>query len=389
MAAAAEKVDKKKEAQELKVLMAKARDPSATVSFGVSLGKGKEELAFMAHRKKASKVLRKEAKAKTGSNKCTMGRLKLDGKVLTLDCLEEPPSKLKRLLKLYFKDRNLPYKVAIALNGKTVDGEGDDDDDEDEAVAAGGGNAEAGAGAETGAEAMDDDFLDDIMGAVADETGATQDEVEAAMDDDMLDDIAAAVEEAGGQEQAPAAEDFLDDDMFDDIAAATTDENAAGGDAGAEEQPGAAAQKQSAEAEKVEKAIDNRKAFKKAREIWIKARNQVITDLQTIKTGAYNKYMDDVEQFPVVRKGVAELEEIAKELSEDLPKTLNAYVSTPLRDTAKMEALADEAKAMIARYKKFADSNKLVAAIDQKEFADCTIKAPLKKALNDLERAIV
>ena len=141
--------------------------------------------------------------------------------------------------------------------------------------------------------------------------------------------------------------------------------------------------------EELAKAVDNRKAFKKARQLWVKTRDKAIEDLEQVKQGARNAYMDDLEQFPVVQRKLGDLDEILDNLNDDLRVTLDAYVSTPLRNQQKMEELAEEAKQLLGGYMSYVQKSPLLDGIDQKEFANVTMKAPLLKALKQLERAIV
>lgn len=141
--------------------------------------------------------------------------------------------------------------------------------------------------------------------------------------------------------------------------------------------------------EELAKAVDNRKAFKQARQLWVKTRDKAIEDLETVKQGARNAYMDDLEQFPVVQRKLGDLDEILDNLNDDLRVTLDAYVSTPLRNQQKMEELAEEAKQLLNGYMSYVKKSPLLDGIDQKEFANVTMKAPLLKALQQLERAIV
>ena len=154
-------------------------------------------------------------------------------------------------------------------------------------------------------------------------------------------------------------------------------------------EPQAAARQAAEVPEELAKAVDNRKAFKKARELWVKTRDKAVEDLEQVKQGARNAYMDDLEQFPVVQRKLGDLDEILDNLNDDLRVTLDAYVSTPLRNQQKMQELADEAKQLLGGYMSYVQKSPLLDGIDQKEFANVTMKAPLLKALKQLERAIV
>ena len=69
--------------------------------------------------------------------------------------------------------------------------------------------------------------------------------------------------------------------------------------------------------------------------------------------------------------------------------TLDQYASTPLKNQAKLHRLAATATKILDRYRGYVESNPVLKAIDAKEFADVTIYAPIKKALDGLRKALV
>ena len=54
----------------------------------------------------------------------------------------------------------------------------------------------------------------------------------------------------------------------------------------------------------------------------------------------------------------------------------------------KLQALAATATEVLDRYQQFVAGNKLMRAIDEKEFADVAVHAPVTKALRDLRKAL-
>ena len=133
---------------------------------------------------------------------------------------------------------------------------------------------------------------------------------------------------------------------------------------------------------------DRRKQFKQARKSWVRVRDRAIQDLEVVKDGIRDYYLDDAEQFQLAAERMTRLDEIMDNLSDDLRDTLDTYVSTPLKDQAKLTELGAQAKKTIDRFLRYVKESKLLAAIDQKEFADITVKAPIETALNNLVRTI-
>ncbi len=115
-------IDPKEELQELKQMIGKAR--KRAVSFAIALGKGKEEPAFLLHLIQRPQALRRQAKTETGSARGAHGKMTVDGKYITLDCLDDdPPPILFKVMKRYLKDRKLPYKFVLKGPGGQVVGE--------------------------------------------------------------------------------------------------------------------------------------------------------------------------------------------------------------------------------------------------------------------------
>lgn len=141
-------------------------------------------------------------------------------------------------------------------------------------------------------------------------------------------------------------------------------------------------------AQEMEVLEDRRRDFKKARAAWVKVKSQAEEDLEKVKDGARMQYLADAKQFPKVVQGCKEIDEILDNLDDELRDTLDQYASTPLKNQAKLQDLAATAAEIVDRYRKFVEDNKVMKAIDMKEFADVTIHAPVMKALGDLRRAL-
>jgi hypothetical protein len=133
---------------------------------------------------------------------------------------------------------------------------------------------------------------------------------------------------------------------------------------------------------------DRRRQFKQARAAWVAVKARAEQDLEKVKDGAHMAYMADPAQFPKVVAGCKAIDDILDNLDDELRDTLDQYASTPLRNQVKLQALATTAKATLDRYQQFVASNALMKAIDEKEFADVTVHAPITRALAVLRKAL-
>ncbi len=133
---------------------------------------------------------------------------------------------------------------------------------------------------------------------------------------------------------------------------------------------------------------DRRRELKKARAAWVAVKIKAEADLEKVKEGARQAYMADPDQFPKVVQGCKDIDAILEHLDDDLRDTLDQYVATPVKNQTKLVSLAGQAVEILDRYRQFVGSSPLMKAIDQKEFADVTIYAPVMKALGDLKKAL-
>ena len=113
------KTDKEseKESQQLKKLLSLAR--KGPINFGISLGKKKpEELAFLAHRTKNPKSLRKKAREETGNSKGAHGEMTVDGKNLLFVCEDSPPGPIVKAMRIFLKELKVPLRPEFVLPGE-------------------------------------------------------------------------------------------------------------------------------------------------------------------------------------------------------------------------------------------------------------------------------
>lgn len=137
-----------------------------------------------------------------------------------------------------------------------------------------------------------------------------------------------------------------------------------------------------------ESGSDRRKEFRKARRGWQAVKEKAIQDLEAVKDGIRDYYLDDPEQFAIASGKLGRLDEIMDNLNDDLRDILDQYVGTPKNRQADRDRLGAEAASLVQRFLDYATSDSLLNAVDQKEFADVVVKAPIEKALKELVKTI-
>jgi hypothetical protein len=131
-----------------------------------------------------------------------------------------------------------------------------------------------------------------------------------------------------------------------------------------------------------------RRDLKKARAAWVAVKNKAEADLEKVKEGARMAYLADAKQFPKIAQGCKDIDDLLDHLDDELRDTLDQYLSTPLKNKPKLVGLAAQAAAVVDRYHQFVAANLLLKAVDQKEFADVTVHAPVLQALSNLRKAL-
>jgi hypothetical protein len=139
----------------------------------------------------------------------------------------------------------------------------------------------------------------------------------------------------------------------------------------------------------IEVLEDRRREFKRARAAWVSVKARAEADLEKVKDGVRMAYMADADQFPKIVAGCKEIDSILDNLDDELRDTLDQYASTALRSQKELHQLAATAGEILERYQRFVASNGVMRAIDEKEFADVTVHAPVVKALADLRKSLI
>lgn len=82
---------------------------------------GKDGLVLEADKKKSVDAMRKAAKASGGGGRGAWGTLRLNGKVLTMECEAEPPGPFEKLARKHFSDRGQKLQIEVIIS-EAVDG---------------------------------------------------------------------------------------------------------------------------------------------------------------------------------------------------------------------------------------------------------------------------
>jgi hypothetical protein len=133
---------------------------------------------------------------------------------------------------------------------------------------------------------------------------------------------------------------------------------------------------------------DRRSAVKQARAAWVAAKAQAEADLEKVKDGARMQYLHDADQYPKVEQGCKDIDAVLDHLDDELRDTLDQYAATALHDDRKLATLGHAASEVLDRYLRYVAKDPVLRAMDQKEFADVAVHAPIMKALSTLRKAL-
>ena len=133
---------------------------------------------------------------------------------------------------------------------------------------------------------------------------------------------------------------------------------------------------------------DRRKEFQKARRSWQAVKEKAIQDLEAVKDGIRDYYLDDADQFKLATSKLDRLDGIMDNLNDDLRDVLDRYVATSIKKQTELQRLGDEATSIVKKFLDYVSNDRLLNAVDQKEFANVTVKAPIEKALKALVKTL-
>ena len=99
------------EIDDLKSDLKKAR--KKPFNFGLCLESDVDESILLLHRRKAPELLLRRAKAQGDTTKFTMGQLRMEGKVVILECTMDAPANCARQLRLFLRGIGVAVKVEV------------------------------------------------------------------------------------------------------------------------------------------------------------------------------------------------------------------------------------------------------------------------------------
>lgn len=146
----------------------------------------------------------------------------------------------------------------------------------------------------------------------------------------------------------------------------------------------------SVEASAVKARLKKTTRLRKARQDWVQAREQARRNMAQVKAALLKAYRRDATQLPLVIKKLKTLDAVFDGLTDELRKQLDAYLTTPPRDTQTINRLESQLRKSLQSYRDRVSRDTLLAAVDddQELVPQLQIKAPLLHALQRLEQAV-
>jgi hypothetical protein len=131
-------------------------------------------------------------------------------------------------------------------------------------------------------------------------------------------------------------------------------------------------------------------AFQKLRLAWVEARNRVHGELEKLKAAIIREYEDeeefDPEDLADATQKVTQLDQILENLDESLKDKLDEVLVET--DPDKKRRLQQEAQQIMSGYRRYVDSDPLVAVVDDNEFLPVTVKKTMTGVLSAMEKAL-
>ena len=106
--------------KELKQKIKLARNKE--LNFALALGKKPEDCALMIHKERGGDKLLLQVKKVDGvqPQKSCYGTMAVDGQLLKLTCLTDPPAGLVKNFRVFFRSNGIPMKLAVLAPGGAV-----------------------------------------------------------------------------------------------------------------------------------------------------------------------------------------------------------------------------------------------------------------------------
>jgi hypothetical protein len=121
--------------------------------------------------------------------------------------------------------------------------------------------------------------------------------------------------------------------------------------------------------------------FAASRGTWIKVRDQAVTNIRTIRDAMFAQFKDDPDLKENLARGMKELDDVASRFNDELKNKFDEFTADPPPPATDRERIKREALALIDAYRGEIESNSIYEDLDQREFAQVLVKAPLLKVL--------
>ncbi len=121
--------------------------------------------------------------------------------------------------------------------------------------------------------------------------------------------------------------------------------------------------------------------FAASRGTWIKVRDQAVSNIRTIRDAMFAQFKDDPDLKENLARGMKELDDVAFRFNDELKNKFDEFTADPPPPAPERERIKREALALIDAYRSEIESNSIYEDLDQREFAQVLVKAPLLKVL--------
>lgn len=124
----------------------------------------------------------------------------------------------------------------------------------------------------------------------------------------------------------------------------------------------------------------------KARVEWNGVRQHAVSEFERLKNILQAEYKGDPDEQETLTKAMQRLDSMVATMNEELGNELDKVLNA---DPAQRPSLTATAKSVLARFKNFVETDKLMSVIDGIEYApDMQVAAPLRAKLNDISAAL-
>lgn len=126
--------------------------------------------------------------------------------------------------------------------------------------------------------------------------------------------------------------------------------------------------------------------FAAARGTWIKVKDQAVNNIHAIRDAMVAEFKDVPDLKENLARGVKELDEVAGKFNDDLKRKFDEFTADPPPPAPDRDRIKRETLGLIEAYRAEIEGNSIYEDLDQREFAQVLVKAPLLKALNGLAK---